>query len=206
MKHFASVFYRISPDARIWIEQQVESSPDLVDYQLQLAAKIPGFVPADPSDLHVTYLHLGKPRQLHQELAAAGSRFSYDQFVNALQPLLQRAAQAINFQVHADTRDLAVFGPDSSPMVVARLNLDPELIKRHRLSEGALHYFIRRVGVEDFLKFTRTSPNLHFCIGDSYHPHVTLGTVPPGTNVVGLELPPLRLVLNPTRLRGAERI
>ena len=194
--------YQLDRNKRVWVEQPVEDTPELATYLEQIQGLIPGFALYPPQKRQVTILHIGKPLHLYLELTAAGARLSFEAFAQLLQPVLREAVQAITDPVKVKTHDLAIFGPYDSPVLVARLTHDPNWLRHRDPALVALDDFLYYAGIAFPSKFVRRSRNLRFSTRDSFKPHITLGSVPPGTIIAGIEVPSIDITLGPTRICG----
>ena len=171
---------------RLSIEQKADVH-ELARFQYQLKQDITGFRPKIITDLHVTYLHLGRPDELFAELQAVNPNLTFEYFHGSIQSVLQAGRRAVR------------------PVVVIKLAHNQAWLRQRQSVIHALYGFLLDCSIADPRQFIRASPNLRYGDEDMFSPHLTLGTAPRNATVSQVKFQPMKIELGPTIIRGASQ-
>lgn len=191
---------------RVTIEQKVVDTTELIALQHRISEVLPNFSRKSLTDLHVTFLHLGRMDKLFLEVAQAGSTPSIDMFLERIQPVLLAGSKAVNRQVEVGLSALDCFGFGTDASLVVKLDYQASWLEMRAKTLDAMETFLKLCGIHDVDGFMASSDNLMFGTKKSFNPHVTLGTVPVGVDlhqVLSHPIPLPRILLDTTIIRNA---
>lgn len=208
--------YDLGPTAtghypRVTIEQPILDVTELLALQDRLVAasalKSPDrtsqFRPTQATNLHVTYLHLGKFGELLTEVLLANPDAKEEDLRTGIQQVLEAGLAAVTTDTPIRVTGIEPFGTPAHPVVAATLERDPGWLAKRQPMLDALAVMLRDLGISDPAAFIAQSPNLRYGAANTYSPHLTIGTIPPRTQVPLVVLPQAPLTLGPTVVYGA---
>ena len=145
----------------------------------------------EPRRLHLTVLHFGLVREVHQQISAV-SGIAYDRYAALLADYIHASEQHLPKRTFTvDPVSLAGFGSRGRTLAVA-VAPSPELTQLHAGLSAILADFLSACGIRDVAGFMAASPS--FSHGQRLRPHISLcrnfGSTIPVLALQPLELQP----------------
>ena len=162
---------------RIWIEQKVKDTDEILEVQKILINSIPVFRTYDKDKLHLTVFHVGVPDNLYEELDKFVPNLSYENYIDMLFALLKPFVELLPRETVLKADSLVLLGNPKTPKIGIKLIKSSTLKRaRERVIYG-LEHFLLQLGVTDPQAFILNNKNLGKSYNKDYIPHITLGTM-----------------------------
>ncbi len=174
-------------DIRVYVQSKLseESRKQLEALQGELRSHV-GESARMTRHLHLTVLHLGKPRQLLEHMRKHNPDISTETFSRALDAFIEQTHDVLGHPYSLDVRGLEFFG-SRRDVLALRLEANNAYRCARETAADNVHAFLRQCGVTDTYEYVRSDSQLRHT--EEITPHVTLAR-----NVAAADIPELETV------------
>lgn len=157
------------------------NTKEIISLQNKISKNLKNFNQYEPSKLHLTLFHFGKPKELYNEIHKFHPEIGeYKEFLREFLGLLD-SLQFLKGEkpIKTQPKGISFFGSSKSReircAVVLEFNQPEELKDLRKKMLKPINAWLKSIGVRDYPNFYKYSHNFKFNLPRTYKPHVTLG-------------------------------
>lgn len=158
---------------RVYIQSRParSSQEKLQEIQQELYEKIGHGKPVSSRRFHVTLLHLGKPRDVLDQMRQYNPKIDTETFMRALNTFIADTHGILSHQYALEVGEFDIFG-DKNDVVALRLKPSEYYLRAHKAAIRSLHSFLYECGIKNTKKYIHSHNNVQHAY--EVTPHVTL--------------------------------